>query len=134
LVEKEFTSFDVAAAVRELKTEVLDSIVSNIYQLNAKTLLLKLHKTDKPAFWLVLDAGRRINLTCYVSDKPSTPPAFCMALRKYLRNARLDGIEQYEFERVAILSFKTQEGKMTLILELFGDGNLILEGECETVT
>jgi predicted ribosome quality control (RQC) complex YloA/Tae2 family protein len=129
LVGKEFTSFDVAATVRELKTEVLDSILSNIYQLNAKTLLLKLHKADKPAFWLVLEAGRRINLTSYASEKPSTPPAFCMALRKYLRNARLASIEQYEFERVVIMSFKTQEGKMILILELFGDGNLILVGK-----
>ena len=129
LPRKEFTSFDVAAAVRELKTEVLDSILSNIYQLEAKTVLLKLHKTDRPAFWLVLEAGRRINLTAYASEKPSTPPAFCMALRKYLRNARLVSIEQYEFERVVILSFKAQERKMKLVLELFGDGNVILVGE-----
>ena len=126
---KEFTSFDVAAVVRELKTEVLSSIVSNIYQLDAKTIVLKLHKADKPTLWLILESGRRMNLTAYASEKPSTPPAFCMALRKYLRNVRLSSIEQYEFERVVIVSFNTQEGVFQLILELFGDGNIILLSE-----
>ncbi|MGD0496726.1 MAG: ribosome rescue protein RqcH [Candidatus Bathyarchaeia archaeon] len=126
---KEFTSFDVAAVVRELKTEVLCSIVSNIYQLDAKTIALKLHKADKPPLWLILEAGRRMNLTVYASEKPSTPPAFCMALRKYLRNARLSSIEQYEFERVVVLSFNAQDIDFRLILELFGDGNIILVGE-----
>lgn len=126
---KEFTSFDVAVVVRELKTEVQCSIVSNIYQLDAKTIALKLHKADKPTLWLILAAGRRMNLTAYASEKPSTPPAFCMALRKYLRNARLSSIEQYEFERVVVLSFHAQDIDFQLILELFGDGNIILVGE-----
>jgi predicted ribosome quality control (RQC) complex YloA/Tae2 family protein len=129
LFSKEFTSFDVAAVVRELKTEVLSSIVSNIYQLDAKTIVLKLHKADKPTLWLILEAGRRMNLTAYASEKPSTPPAFCMALRKYLRNARLSSVEQYEFERVVVLSFNLQHIDFQLILELFGDGNIILVSE-----
>jgi predicted ribosome quality control (RQC) complex YloA/Tae2 family protein len=129
LQKREFTSFDVAAVVRELKEAILDSRVNNVYQLDGKTLLLKLHETDKPALNLVLGAGRRLHLTSYASEKPQTPPAFCMALRKYLRNARLTSIEQYEFERVVLLNFETKEGKMRLVLELFGDGNLILVGE-----
>jgi predicted ribosome quality control (RQC) complex YloA/Tae2 family protein len=129
LSSKQFTSFDVAAVVRELKTQVLNSVVSNIYQLDAKTLTLKLHKAGKPTFSLILEAGRRMNLTAYASEKPSRPPAFCMALRKYLRNARLSRIEQYEFERVVVLSFDAQDVVFQLILELFGDGNMILVGE-----
>jgi predicted ribosome quality control (RQC) complex YloA/Tae2 family protein len=133
LFSKEFTSFDVAAVVRELKTEVFSSILSNVYQLNAKTIILKLHKADKPTFWLVLEAGRRMNLTAYASEKPSRPPAFCMALRKYLRNARLSHIEQYEFERVVVLSFDAQNVMYQLILELFGDGNIILLGKIDEI-
>jgi len=126
---KEFTSFDVAATVRELGPEVSDTFVSNVYQLDSHNVLLKLHKTDKPAIWLVLEAGRRVNLTAYASEKPSKPPAFCMALRKYLRNARLLNVEQYEFERVLVLSFKGEQGLLKLILELFGEGNIILVDE-----
>ena len=126
LDKKEFTSFDVAAVVRELKTTVLGSRVNNIYQLDPKTLLIKLHKTDKPAFRLVLEAGKRLHLTEYALEKPITPPAFCMALRKYLRNAWLKSVEQHEFERVVILSFEAQNGVMQLVLEFFGEGNVIL--------
>jgi len=42
--DKEFSSFDVAAIVRELESRVLDSRTDNIYQLKRKTLLLKLPK------------------------------------------------------------------------------------------
>ena len=126
---KEFSSFDVAAVVRELKEIIRDSRVNNIYQLDSKTLLLKLHKTDKPPFSLIMEAGRRLHLTSYETEKPETPPAFCMALRKYLRNALLANIEQHEFERVVLFSFKTKEGVPQLVLELFGDGNIILTSE-----
>jgi predicted ribosome quality control (RQC) complex YloA/Tae2 family protein len=128
LKTKQFTSFDVAAVVRELRENILDSRVSNVYQLNGKTLLFKLRKADMPVFWLVLEAGRRLHLTSYAVEKPKVPPAFCMALRKFLRNCWLTGVEQYEFERVVVLTFKTQTGVMRLFLELFGDGNIILVG------
>jgi predicted ribosome quality control (RQC) complex YloA/Tae2 family protein len=78
---------------------------------------------------LVLEAGTRLHLTSYELEKPSTPPAFCMALRKYLRDAWLMGVEQYEFERVVTFMFKTREGAVQLVLELFGDGNFILINE-----
>jgi predicted ribosome quality control (RQC) complex YloA/Tae2 family protein len=129
LLKKEFTSFDIAAAVRELRETILGSHVNNVYQLDQKTVTLKLHKVDHPALQLVLKAGRRLHLTAYSMDKPPRPPAFCMALRGYLRNARLVSVVQYEFERVVILSLKTSRGILSLVLEAFGDGNVILVGE-----
>ena len=119
----------MAAVVRELKETILDSRVSNVYQLNSKTLLFKLHKPDKPVFGLVLESARRLHLTSYMAEKPLVPPAFCMALRKYLRNGWLTDVEQHEFERVVIFSFKTKMGELRLVLELFGEGNIILVGE-----
>jgi len=116
----------VAAVVRELCEAALDSRVSNVYQLDAKTLLFKLRKRDRPVFHLVLEAGKRLHSTSYVVKKPLVPPAFCMALRKYLRNGWLTSIEQHEFERVAVFGFKTKAGVMRLVLELFGEGNIIV--------
>jgi predicted ribosome quality control (RQC) complex YloA/Tae2 family protein len=129
LLKKEFTSFDVAATVREFREHILGSHVNNVYQLDPKTLTLKLHKVDHPPFQLVLKAGRRLHLTAYSLEKPPRPTAFCMALRGYLRNARLVSVEQYEFERVVILSLKTSGGVLRMVLEFFGDGNVILVGE-----
>lgn len=131
--KNEFTSFDVTAVVRELKETIQGSHISNVYQLAEKTLLLKLYKTNNPPLNLVLEAGRRLHLTSYALEKPSTPPAFCMALRKYLREAWLTEVDQHEFDRVVVFRFKGKEGEVRLVLELFGDGNFILVDEENTI-
>ncbi|MDH7564601.1 MAG: ribosome rescue protein RqcH [Candidatus Bathyarchaeota archaeon] len=133
MVKKELTSFDVAAVVRELKEAIQNSHVSNIYQTDYKTLVFKLHRANEPPILLIVEAGRRLHLTSYNKEKPSTPPLFCMALRKYLRNGWLMSVEQHEFERIVRLTFKTREGSYQLIMELFGDGNLILINEKNTI-
>ena len=129
LRKKEFTSFDIAAAIQELKGTIADSRVNNIYQLNEKTLIFKLHKTDKPPIRLVMEAGKRLHSTSYAEENPAEPPAFCMTLRKYLRGAWVAGIEQFEFERIVTLSFRTKTGLLKLVVELFGEGNIILTNE-----
>ena len=129
MTKKDFTSFDLHAIVGELKDKVTGSRVNNVYQLDAKTLLLKLHKMNESPMRLVLEAGRRLHLTNYSLEKPQTPPAFCMTLRKYLPGAWIDSVEQYEFERIVIFRFKAKAGYLQLILELFGEGNIILTGE-----
>jgi predicted ribosome quality control (RQC) complex YloA/Tae2 family protein len=129
LCKKEFTSFDVAVVVGELKEAIANSRVNNIYQFNEKTVILKLHKTNNPPLRLIMEAGRRLHLTAYALRPPKVPPAFCMALRKHLRGAWIDKVEQYEFERIITIRFKTKTGVMRLILELFSEGNIILTGE-----
>ncbi|MFB3888089.1 MAG: ribosome rescue protein RqcH [Candidatus Bathyarchaeia archaeon] len=131
--KKEFTSFDIAATITELKKEITDTRVNNIYQLDPKTLTLKLHKPNKPPIRLIMEAGKRLHTTAYTLEPPHNPPAFCMALRKHLRNAWLTQIAQQEFERITTLTFKTHEATLSLILELFGDGNLILTNQQNTI-
>ena len=127
--KKEFSSFDIAAEIKELKTTLAESRVNNIYQLNEKTVVFKLHKTDMPPIRLVIEAGRRMHATNYAEENPAEPPAFCMALRKYLRNAWVADIDQYEFERIVTVSFRTKTGLLKLVAELFGEGNIILTNE-----
>ncbi len=129
LRKKDFSSFDIAAAIKELKTTLDQSRVNNIYQLDEKTIIFKLHKTDMPPIRLVMEAGRRLHVTSYAEENPSEPPTFCMTLRKYLRNAWVAGIEQHEFERIVTVSFRTKTGVLKLVVELFGEGNLILTNE-----
>jgi predicted ribosome quality control (RQC) complex YloA/Tae2 family protein len=133
LQKKEFTSFDTAAAVRELQSKITHSRLSNIYQFDPKTFLFKLHKPEVEQLNLIMESGRRIHLTSYNIEKPEMPPAFCMALRSHLRNASLESVEQYEFERVVFFSFMTGEGKIRLILELFGEGNMIVVGKNDEI-
>jgi predicted ribosome quality control (RQC) complex YloA/Tae2 family protein len=129
LRKKEFSSFDIAAAIKELKTTLSESRVNNIHQLDEKTVIFKLHKIDLPPIRLVMEAGRRLHATSYAEENPTEPPAFCMILRKYLRGAWVAGIDQYEFERIVTVSFRTKTGLLKLVVELFGDGNIILTNE-----
>ncbi|MEM4733374.1 MAG: ribosome rescue protein RqcH [Candidatus Bathyarchaeia archaeon] len=127
--KKEFSSFDVAVVVNELKNVIINSRVNNIYQLDAETLLFKLHKMDQPPLRLLAEAGKRMHLTSYAFEPPQVPPAFCMALRKHLRGAWIINVEQHEFERIAVIHFRTKDGLIRLVLELFGEGNIILISE-----
>ena len=129
LPKKEFTSFDIAAATRELKLVVADSRVNTIYQLGEKTIVFKLHKTDLSPIRLVVEAGKRLHLTVYAQENPATPPPFCMMLRRYFRGAWIVGVEQFEFERIVIITFRTKEGLLRLIVELFGEGNIIVTND-----
>lgn len=70
-----------------------------------------------------------MHLTSYRREKPPTPPAFCMALRKHLRNGRITDIRQHNFDRVVALHVDGREGRYQLVCEFFGDGNIILVDE-----
>jgi len=126
MLKETMTSFDIAAVFREITPIIKDTFIDNIYQINAVTLVFNLRKPSQTPINLLIEAGRRFHLTSYIVSKPSKPPAFCMAIRKYLRNGKIIEVRQHEFERIIILEVKTREGNFQLICELFGEGNIIL--------
>lgn len=121
-------SFDIAVLTVELDYMLRGSRISNIYQINPKTLLLKLRGHNASHIQLLIEAGKRIHTTTYIFDKPLKPSDFCMTLRKYLGNGIIDSIRQYEFERIAEITVKNRDESYRLIIELFGEGNIILLG------
>ena len=125
-VKSEVTSLDIAAVISELKNIITGAWIANIYQTDIKTLILKLHQTDQPHINLLIKAGNRLHLTDFALEKPLKPSAFCMTLRKHLRNGKIRSIEQHEFERIVVMRIKAKHEEFNLIIELFGDGNIIL--------
>jgi predicted ribosome quality control (RQC) complex YloA/Tae2 family protein len=125
-LKSELTSFDTTAIVYELNKIIIGARIENVYQTNPLTLIFRLHQSNQPTFQMLIEAGKRVHMTSYVLSKPVTPPAFCMALRKHLRNGRITEIQQHEFERVITIKIDTREGTYLLVTELFGDGNIIL--------
>jgi len=120
------TSFDIAALAPELDRTIKGARIDNIYQINPTTLLLKLRQPSQPSLHVLIEAGKRLHLTSYALEKPKRPTAFCMALRKHLRNGRVTGIQQHEFERVIMVQVLTGKDDFQLMSELFGGGNIIL--------
>lgn len=125
-MKEEMTSFDIAALTPELDRTIKGARIDNIYQINPTTLLLKLRQPTQPSLHLLIEAGKRLHLTSYALERPKRPSAFCMALRKHLRNGRVTGIQQHEFERVTMVQVSTGKGGFQLVSELFGGGNIIL--------
>ncbi len=120
------TSFDITLITSELNQLVRGARIDNIYQLNPFTLLLKLRQPGQPSYNLLIEAGKRVHLTSYALEKPKRPPSFCMALRKHLRNGKIIGVQQQEFERTVIIRVSARDGEFQLVSELFGEGNIIL--------
>lgn len=116
------SSFDLAAVVRELQAVLVGCRIGNIYQTSPLTFLIAVHPTNT----LLIEIGRRIHLTRYVTEKPKTPSHFCRLLRKHLRRGIIQAVDMPGFERVVFLSIASQGTSYRLVFELFGKGVLIL--------
>lgn len=71
---------------------------------------------------LLIEIGRRFNLTSYSYKAPAQASSAAMLLRKHLSGKRLVSLKQHNFDRVVTLDFDDRR----LIAEFFADGNLIL--------
>jgi predicted ribosome quality control (RQC) complex YloA/Tae2 family protein len=118
------SNFDIAVLLNELSQSVIGSRINNIYQINELSLFkLSTKNGDK---MLLMEPGRRIHLTRYVRTVPKTPSNFCAALRKHIRNGRIENIAQHDLDRIVSLTINAHSNSYRLVLELFGEGNLIL--------
>lgn len=97
----------MAAVVFELRQSLVGARVEKINQPEKDELLLSL-RGEGESFRLLLSASSgspRLCLTNETKENPALPPAFCIMLRKHLSSARISGIRQPGFERIAILTF-----------------------------
>ncbi|KAF2368485.1 protein of unknown function DUF3441 [Trinorchestia longiramus] len=120
-----FTSFDIRATVSELKKSIVGLRVNQIYDVDHKTYLIKLHKPDHKAV-LLIESASRLHTTVYEWPKNPAPSGFSMKLRKHLRNKRLEKIEQLGADRVVQLTFGSGPAEHHLIIELYDRGNITL--------
>mmetsp|Transcript_7206 Transcript_7206/g.6483 ORF Transcript_7206/g.6483 Transcript_7206/m.6483 type:complete len:96 (-) Transcript_7206:79-366(-) len=91
-VKTRFTALDVTAMVASLRKKLLGTRVNNIYDLNTKTYVFKLTRSEQKEF-LILESGIRFHTTTASTEKNKIPSPFAMKLRKYLRGRRFENIE-----------------------------------------
>ncbi len=118
------SSLDVAISVSELNEMLTDGRIRNVYQIG-RIFLFKI-RVKGENLHLLVEPGRRIHLTWYERAKPRLPPQFCMVLRKHLKHGRILSVRQHDFDRVVVLNVGFDESKVSLVFELFGEGNVIL--------
>lgn len=121
-----FTSLDLRRAILDLQVQdIVGMRLSNLYDLNRKTYLLKFAKSDSKLY-VVIESGIRVHGTKYSRERNEIPSIFSMKLRKFIRTKRIEKIEQYGMDRVFDMTFGSGEATYHLIVELYAAGNIIL--------
>jgi predicted ribosome quality control (RQC) complex YloA/Tae2 family protein len=120
--------------IKELNSQVLHGRVDRVLQPERLETILVIRKPGQN-FRLLLSAhaeNARLHLTANEKPNPSSPPLFCLVMRKHLEGGRLVGIQQAGLDRVVQFTFSHlgENGgyrEINLICEIMGKhSNLIL--------
>ena len=135
--KRELTSVDLAALVSELR-EYVGAKVDKAYLYGDDLVRLRMRDFDTGRVELLLEVGevKRAHVAdpANVPDAPGRPPDFAMQLRNRIANAELVGVEQFGFDRILQFHFEREGGRTTLVVELFGEGNVaVLNADREVV-
>ncbi|HHE36825.1 MAG TPA: fibronectin-binding domain-containing protein [Candidatus Woesearchaeota archaeon] len=126
----ELTSLDLYYLVKEFQV-LVGARIDKIYEQeeDRNEFLFVFHKSSIGKYMLRFKLPRFVYLTDYKQAFPSSPPGFCVFLRKHLAGARIREVKQKGFERILEIVFNTKLGVRILICELFSKGNMILVDE-----
>lgn len=127
----------LACTLAEIRKLALGARIEKVFQPERDEIVLQM-RSFEGGKRLLINAGSnnpRIGFTSEQKENPMTPPMLCMLLRKHLQGAKLSGVRQEGFERVAVLEFETRDEMgfpctRYLIAELMGKySNLIFANE-----
>lgn len=123
-MKEALSSLDVAAVVRELQA-IVGGHLDRIYHPDLDHLVLAVRKPGEGKAFVHFMVGRWLYLSDSSGEMPAQPSDFAMMLRKRVLNARITDIRQQGFDRIVVLKLD-KDGAFDLVLECFGDGNVIL--------
>ena len=115
---------ELAYLIKEIGEKTQGCYVSNIYGINRNSLLFKMRHPDKPDTMLMISS---IGLwTTSKKIDPIEPNKLLRRLRSDLLRSKIEKIEQVGTERIAYLTFSNFDNRFVLIIEFFGEGNILL--------
>ena len=125
---KEFmSSLDLFHIVRELDNQLINSWIVNIYQFTPSFYTIKLRKMGAGTFTLLVETNKRVHVSTFFRESPTSPPPRIQTLRKHLRKQPIRKVYQRDFDRILVLEVGMDPEKpYKLIVEMFGQGNLVL--------
>lgn len=129
-----FDGIYMAAVSRELQAGLVGGRVEKIYQPEREEIHILIRNEGKKHRLLISANAQmaRVHLTQHSKENPTSPPLYCMVLRKHLEGAKVIGIEQPGLERMLKLRFLGYDelGELKeklLIVEIMGKhSNIIL--------
>ena len=122
-----FDSISLAAVVAELQP-LVGGRVQRVMQRGPMEIELSIYAGSEQHLYISASADyARMHLLTRRKPAPKEPPGFCMTLRKYLMDARVDSIEQRGLDRVVDISFSGHEGECQIVVEMMGKhSNIVL--------
>ncbi|MFQ3293649.1 MAG: putative ribosome quality control (RQC) complex YloA/Tae2 family protein [Natrialbaceae archaeon] len=135
--KREPSSVDLAALVGELGAYE-GAKLDKAYLYGDDMVRLKMRDYDRGRVELLCEVGdvKRVHTAApeRVPDAPGRPPNFAMMLRNRLSGADLVDVSQYEFDRIVEFTFERGDGTTSIVVELFGDGNVaVLDGDRKVI-
>ena len=123
-MKDEMRAFDVLAAVGEARS-LIGGFVDKVFQWNGGNVLIRINVKGEGKKELFLKDGKWLYLAPTRPEVPDFPGQFAVHLRKMISNARVEEVRQMDFDRIVVIDLMRGEGYQ-LVIELFGDGNLLL--------
>ncbi len=116
------SSFDLRALVAEWQ-DLVGGHIDKVYQ-REDEVILRINVPDRGKTELFSKSGRWLCVH-EVENKPVSPPLFAQTLRRLLDNARVISVEQSGFDRIAVFHLGHGGGRIDLVFEVFGKGNVV---------
>lgn len=114
------------AIVQELRAKLVGARIQQVFEPLEGLLILECYGGADLSLLISVTENPRLHLTQQTFENPQAPPAFCMLLRKHLKNGYVIGIEQPGLERIVQIQIKHGD-VYTLYVELLGQrSNMIL--------
>lgn len=120
------TNVDVAALAAELGPLLAGARLDKAYQPAREQVLLRLRRKGAGKLDLLVELGRFATVTRRPPQNPDKPSMVAQILRSTFENARLSAVRQVGFDRLLRLDFERGDGRRSIVVELFGDGNLLV--------
>lgn len=125
----------------ELNEKLIGGRIDKIHQPNKDEVIILVRSVGKNyKLLLTINPNNpRIHITELSKDNPSTPPMFCMVLRKHIAGGKIVSFSQPKFERIINISIDTNNELgdkvlKTLVIEIMGKhSNVILLNQNEKV-
>jgi len=125
-MKNSLSGLDLVAIEKELQV-LVGSRVDKVYQPEKERVVISISSKGEGKSRLNIFLPGWIWLSKAGEEMPSAPSGFASQLRKHLSNARIASVQQHGLDRI-IEFVLLKETEMKLVIELFGDGNVILVG------
>lgn len=124
-----YDTLTMAAVRDELAERLVGGRVQRVVQPSALSVALEIYSGERHQ--VLVSAEAQEPLVLLSSHKPrrgvEAPSPLELLLRKYVRGARLEAVEQPPLERILRFGFRGEEGPVTLVCEIMGRySNVIL--------